>query len=458
MEIENTKCPYCGNTVPQAKFVQIQARIRAEEKEKLAEQAKKLALLEANLKREYEQKSKLQVEAEVKRLAEMERKAADQRIKEETSKLLSERDVALQKLKAAQANEVVLKKQMAEEADRALKRAVEAERKAAAEKAKADTQKLQSELDAALQNVKAAETREAALKKQMSVQAEQTLKKELERQRLVLERDRDQRERRLVAEHARKVDSFEKRLGLLQRQLQQKTANELGDGAEIDLYEELRSRFPTDEIVRVPKGQHGADIHHTVYYKGQPCGKIVYDSKNRKDWKEEYATKLRADQTEAMAEHAILATCLFPRGERELCIRNHVIVVNPGRACYIAELLRDGLVDMHVQNLSGKERTSKMAQLYELIGSPQFKQKLAEIDRLTDQLLELDVEETRAHQNLWKKRGLLMKQLKNMTREIDTDIRAIVERSDGAGATKASSPVARSVADNVLRPKPFARN
>ena len=457
MEIE-TNCPYCGNTVPQAKFVQIQARIRAEEKEKLADQAKKLALAEATFKREYEERSKLHIQAEIKKLAEKERKAAEQRIKEQTAKLLSERDVALQKQKTAQANEAMAKKQMAEETDRAVKKAIEAERRAATEKTKVETRKLQTERDAALQKVKTAEAREIALKKQMAEQSEATLKKELDRQRVVLERDRDQRERKIVAEQARKVESIEKRVGLLQRQLQEKTANELGDGAEIDLYEELHGRFPSDDIKRIPKGQPGADIHHEVYYKGQSCGKIVYDSKNRKGWKDEYAAKLRVDQTEEGAEHAILSTCSFPGGEKELCIRNHVIVVNPGRACYVAELLRDGLVDMHRRNLSVKERTGKMAQLYQLIVSPQFKQKLGEIDRLTDQLLEVDVEEHRAHQNVWKKRGLLMKQLKNMTREVDTDIRSIIERSDGEAATKPSAVVATSVAGNVLRPKPFARN
>jgi hypothetical protein len=454
MAIESTKCPWCGNTIPQAKFVEIESRIRSEEKKKLAEQAKKLALLESNLKREYEEQSKLQVQAEVKKIAEKERNAAERVIKQQTSKLLSERDGALEKLKAAQANEATLKKRMAEQTDRAVKEAIEAERRAAVEKTKAETRKLQTERNAALKRVETAEASEAALKKQMSEQA----KKELDSQRVILERDRDQRERKLRAEHARKLESAEKRVVLLQRQLQEKTANELGDGAEIDLYEELRSLFPSDDIRRVPKGQPGADIQHEVYYKGQSCGKIVYDSKNRKDWKDEYASKLRADQTEARAEHAILSSCFFPDGEKELCIRNHVIVVNPGRACYIARLLRDGLVDMHIRNLSVKERTGKMAQLYQLIVSPQFKQKLGELDRLTDQLLELDVEETRAHQNVWKKRGLLMKQLKNMTREIDTDISSIIERSDAGEVTQAAAVVATSVASNVSRPKPFARN
>ena len=87
MPVETSKCPWCGNTIPQVKFVEIEGRIRAEEKQKLAEQAKKLALAEANLKREYEERSKLQIQAEVKKLADKERKAAELRIKEETAKL-----------------------------------------------------------------------------------------------------------------------------------------------------------------------------------------------------------------------------------------------------------------------------------------------------------------------------------------------------------------------------------
>ena len=67
----------------------------------------------------------------------------------------------------------------------------------------------------------------------------------------------------------------------MEKQLQKKTANELGDGAEIDLFEALRESFPGDKITRIPKGQAGVDILHEVLYKGESCGKIIVDSKNR---------------------------------------------------------------------------------------------------------------------------------------------------------------------------------
>jgi len=87
----------------------------------------------------------------------------------------------------------------------------------------------------------------------------------------------------------------------------------------------LRGAFPDDLIHRVPKGQPGADIHQQVRYKGEVCGRIVFDSKNRQKWGYEFVTKLREDQVEAKADHAILSTTMFPSGKKELCIESGVI-------------------------------------------------------------------------------------------------------------------------------------
>ncbi len=379
MQTETSKCPWCGNTILQAKFIEIEGRIRAEEK-------KKLAQVEASLRKQYEEQAKLQVAQETKRVIEKERKAAELWAKAQTSKLQAERDGAVQKAKAFEAKEATLKKQMTEQAERALKKAVETERKAAEERAK--------------------------------------------EQREILERDREQREKRLKAEFTREHEKTKNKVATLERQLQKKTAHELGDGAEIDLYEELRSLFKGDHITRVPKGEEGADIHHEVYHKGQSCGKIVYDSKNRQNWHAEYASKLRADQTAAGAVHAILSTNCFPTGKKELCIVHDVIAVSPARVGHIVELLRNSMVRMHILNLSLQERSGKMAELYKLISSDAFNQSFREADRLTQDILDLDVKEVKAHEEVWKKRGFVAKRLKNVLTEMQTEISAIVERAE----------------------------
>src|SRR5262249_12094228 len=109
---------------------------------------------------------------------------------------------------------------------------------------------------------------------------ESAKQRELEQQRLALEKDRDDKLRKQQGEQTRERDKLQKKVDALTRQLQQKTANELGDGAEIDVFEALRTAFARDEITRVKKGQPGADIRQEVLHKGASCGTILFDSKN----------------------------------------------------------------------------------------------------------------------------------------------------------------------------------
>ena len=77
-----------------------------------------------------------------------------------------------------------------------------------------------------------------------------------------------------------------------------------------------------------------------------------------------------------------------------------------------------------------KERTSKMTRLYKLITSEAYTVKLAEASKLTQDMLELDVQEQAAHGNVWKKRGSLMKRMQNVLREVDSDVAAVVEGNE----------------------------
>jgi len=217
---------------------------------------------------------------------------------------------------------------------------------------------------------------------------------------------------------------------LMDKQLQKKTANELGDGAEIDVFDALRGSFHGDKTTRIRKGQPGADILHEVFYKGEPCGKIILDSKNRQSWQNAFVTKLRQDQVEAGAEHAILATTVFPAGKKEMCIESGVIVMAFARIVYVAQILRQAMVTMHVKGLSIKERTTKMSRLYKLITSESYSGKFAEANKLTQDILELEVQEQTAHGNVWKKRGALLKRIHNVLRETETEVSAIIESSD----------------------------
>src|SRR6516225_5174990 len=110
------------------------------------------------------------------------------------------------------------------------------------------------------------------------------------------------KEAAVLAEKAKAFDESQRlqlKLQELQRQLEGKTAHELGEASEVDLFEELRNAFEGDRIRRVGKGVNGADVVHEVVHNGKVCGKIIYDSKNRNAWQNEFASKLRADKLAA---------------------------------------------------------------------------------------------------------------------------------------------------------------
>ena len=285
--------------------------------------------------------------------------------------------------------------------------------------------------------------REAAIRQQVETtanqrvllaqqQADEQRKKELAAQRAALEKDRDSQLLKRQAEFSREKEALQRKLQALQRQVERKTPNDLGDGAEIDVYDALRDAFPDDKITRVDKGQPGGDILHEVLHNGASCGRILIDAKNRQSWQQQFVTKLRADQTEAGAEHAILATTVFPAGKKELVIESDVILVNPARTVHIVDLLRSAMVRTHVLGLSIKERATKKSRLYEYITGPTHAQRVREAEKLTDDLLELDVQEKKTHDNVWKKRGTLATRLNAVLREAETDVASIVEAHEPA--------------------------
>lgn len=371
---EKERCPWCGGEISRERFVEIQAKIREEERRRLAA-----------------------LQAETRKT-----------LKDEFDAELARKTAKIQQKLAAEAEQKVLG--------------------------------VATERDGALLRLKQAEARESAIRQKALDEAERERKRELALQREALEKDRDKQLRKQQIEHNRDRETYEKKINEMQRHLQRKTANEIGEVAEVDLYDELRETFPQDRIERIRKGEPGADIAHEVLHKGESCGRILYDSKNRQSWQNAYVSKLRQDQAEAGAEHAVLATTVFPRGMREMCIESGVIVINPARAVHVATIVRQAMVTMHIRGLSFKERATKTSRLYTLITSESYNQRFQEAVKINEDILELEVEEQKAHGTVWKRRGALAKRLGNVLRQIDTDVAAIIEDELDIAAPPARQP------------------
>ena len=365
-------CPWCDSPISHDKFVEIEERIRGDEEKKFKELQKQMTA---------------------------QREAAEKKVKAEIDQL----------------------KQKSEEQKEAL------------EKAKAEKQQLEKTTKATLEaavakaQAEAAKTRHAELAK-IRDESAKLAQAEATKVRNLLKSEYDKKSLKDAADRDREKQALNKKLFELQRKLDAQTANALGEGAEVDVYEALKEAFASkgDESKRVPKGVSGPDIIHRVNHNGVSCGVIVIDSKNRQSWQDNYVTKLKDDKIEAKADYAILATTVFPKGAREFLAKDHVILVNPGRVVEIVRVLRQVLIRLNTAKLSNQQRAEKQTRLYEYISSEAYRQKFAETGALAKGLLELDVEEKGQHERMWKKRGASLRKMENVVSDVETEISAIV--------------------------------
>ena len=244
----------------------------------------------------------------------------------------------------------------------------------------------------------------------------------LERVRADLQREK---ESAVLAERA-KVLKLQTELQDMQRKLEGKSAHELGEGSEIDLYQELRAAFEFDRIQRVPKGVNGADVIQEVVHNGKVCGKIIFDAKNRDAWQNAFATKLKADKLAQGADHAILSSNKFPKDKSEIHCQDGVIVANPMRVLAIVEILRDQLVRMHELRVSNEQRGSKTVELYAFITSEQFKQLVEQVEAQAGKMLDLEAKDQEAHRRIWDQRNRLIRAVQKARSDLSFEIDRII--------------------------------
>ncbi|MGH6944939.1 MAG: DUF2130 domain-containing protein, partial [Geminicoccaceae bacterium] len=287
LHVAGERCPYCDQPIPNEKAEEIRTRTEAKEREQAD-------ALTARLSGEFA-RERAKIEAAAREAGEKTAQAKTQ-----------ERIAALERANAA------LQTAMQEQVADALR-----QKKAAVSQYET--------LKADHENVVSARVREA---------------------REAVEKDKINAVNAANAKHFEETQKLTDKLENFKRQLERKTNEELGEGAEVDLFEALKAEFEDDRIERIGRGAPGADIRHVVIHNGKECGTILYDSKNRGAWRNDYVDKLARDQSAAEAEHAILSTLKLPGQTRQVHVDKGtgIIVANPARVLALAQMVRRHLV------------------------------------------------------------------------------------------------------------------
>lgn len=250
--------------------------------------------------------------------------------------------------------------------------------------------------------------KEQELMQQQKMMELEMQKKMLESQTVIreqMQKEAEESHRLKDLEKEKQLEQMRKTIDELKRKSEQGSMQIQGDVQENDLKEALIAQFPFDTISDVPTGMRGADLLHSVTTPmGKVAGKIIWESKNTKNWTEGWIQKLKDDQVEARADIAILATQVLPEGVDHYVYRNGVWVVKYQYALPLVSFLRFHLLEMEKTKTSMVGQDEKMQMIMTYLSSPQFKNRIENIVEAFSAMKEDLDKEKRAMQTIWNRR------------------------------------------------------
>jgi hypothetical protein len=374
------------------------------------------------------------VDAEKEQAAEAARVAAERDWKVRMA--AAQRDLAAKDAKLHDAEEAEIRarqlQQRAEEtvrqAELTIARRVEAEKERIALEARSEVERSwQAKFQAveetlATKDIKLREAEQAEIKARQLKQhadealrqAELTVARRLDEERTKVREaamhERDDEHRLRLGEKDKQLDDMRKQIEELRRKGDRAAQQLVGDILEIDLQEVLSRAFPHDHFERVKKGQSGADLLQTVRTpSGQPCGRILWESKRTKSWSDAWLGKLREDQRGAKTDLAALITETLPDGVQNFEVIDGVWVSSIATMAPMASALRHGLIETARARVAAEGAGTKKDLVYGYLTGAEFRQR---VRGMVEPIVEM-------RESLMKEKAMLTRQWSTREKQLE---------------------------------------
>jgi hypothetical protein len=290
----------------------------------------------------------------------------------------------------------------------------EAVKKAASE-VQLQMEQLNKDLTEKEQKLKESRVKELELlqKEKQIREREESLKLDLEKQLMERQKEIEDRVKKMESERSDlKIKELEKKLSdqvelaeTMRRKAEQGSMQLQGEVLELALEDLLRTAFPFDTIEEVAKGVRGADCLQQVRDQlGQPCGKIIYESKRTKAFTLEWIEKLKRDMRAQQADIAVIVTEVLPRDMDSFGFKDGVWVCRFSEVKPLAFLLRDSLVKIHTALVSQENKGDKMQMLYDYLTANEFRQNIEAVVEGFMALRKGIISEKMQMEKIWKER------------------------------------------------------
>jgi hypothetical protein len=208
-----------------------------------------------------------------------------------------------------------------------------------------------------------------------------------------------------LREMEKQLEAQKKLADEMKRKAEQGSMQLQGESQELALEDKLRSTFPFDIITEVAKGVRGADCVQTVRNNfGQECGSIIYESKRRQNFSNEWIEKLKVDMRSQGAEIAVIVTSVMPKEMECFGLKDGVWICNFSEVTALASVLRDGIIRVFNSARSQQNKGDKMNLLYDYLISHEFAEQWSAIREGFVAMKSSIQKERDAMERLWKAR------------------------------------------------------
>lgn len=263
------------------------------------------------------------------------------------------------------------------------------------------------------------------------LQMENELSQRLESAKLSMKEQLQMESFLVIKEKETIIESLKKNLEEARQKASQGSMQLQGEAQELVIEETLREMYPNDSIDEIGKGVNGADCIQTVRTKGGiEAGRILYESKNTKQWSDGFIAKLKQDNLTTKADVMVIVTKTMPKDSKgKFVLIDQVWVTTLDNLRDMSLMLRYGLLKTHAVMLTQHNKKDKMGLLYDYLTSEDFKATFESILDGFKNLQSSHNEEQQKLQLLWKRRAKYLEQVLNSTIEFYGSIKSISENS-----------------------------
>ena len=263
--------------------------------------------------------------------------------------------------------------------------------------------------------------------KELLVAFEKKSKEDGERIREEATKEAAEKSRLEKLEYEKKISDMQKALEEAQRKGKQGSQQLQGEVLELDLEEKLKSHFPMDEFLPIPKGIEGADIWQKVVNKnGKEVGSILWETKRTKNWDKKWLPKLREDTRKINASDSILVTDTLPNEIKSFHNIDKVWVTTYEFALHVARIVRYLLLKIDAVKASASHDEMELRNIFQYITSDAFKHKIEAHDEAV-KAMKIDLDsEIRLTQTRWKRREIQLNRLDSSVSELYGELQGII--------------------------------